>query len=205
MYKLMTILYLSVCAIVSALTPQEIYKKCEPSIVEIRGYGKTTDTWTGTGVCIAPGVILTNCHITADAFELKVSYKGAELKVISVIEYPNHFVDLAVIAIDSKRPLPIDIGKDNPEVGAPVYSIGNPRGFNHSFTCGTSNGIRNDGAYKFLFYTAISAPGSSGGACINSEGKLVGITCGFHHPFSLAIPLVYVQEIIDTIEDTKKK
>ena len=52
-----------------ALEPSEIYAKVAPSIVVIVGYSveKPSASTFGGGVVIAPGEIITNCHVIDNA------------------------------------------------------------------------------------------------------------------------------------------
>ena len=203
-HKFTIFLCLTISATLSALTPSQIYKKCEPSVVKIEGFDKVSGVWSGTGVCILPNVILTNRHITANSFELKVNKNGEDFEVEGFIEYPDHYVDLAVIIIKNSKIAPIEIADTTPEIGLPVYLIGNPYSINYSFSCGTSNGLRKDDGYEFFFNTALSGPGSSGGACLNSEGKLIGIHFGRDSIFSVAVPLKYIKVVVNGVKEVIK-
>ena len=58
-------------------------------------------------------------------------------------------------------------------MGDTVYAIGNPKGFEGTFTKGMVTALRD--ASKLIQIDAPISPGSSGGPILNSEGKLVGI------------------------------
>jgi serine protease Do len=194
---LLSMLVVSTCCF--ALSPQEIYKKCAPSIVEIKGFDKVGGAWSGTGVCILPDVILTNRHLTANAFELNVCHGGKKFEIVGFIEHPNHAVDLAIIVLKGSGLHPIEIANSAPAIGFPIYLLGNPYGINYSFTCGTSNGIREEDGCMFFFTTALAGPGMSGGACLNTDGQLVGLHFGKVTIFSVEVPLNYIKEIVDVL------
>ncbi|MCC7159280.1 MAG: trypsin-like peptidase domain-containing protein [Ignavibacteria bacterium] len=57
-----------------------------------------------------------------------------------------------------------------------MYALGNPIGYSKTFTPGIVSAIRKDEKPYEIQLTAAISPGSSGGALLNINGELIGIT-----------------------------
>ncbi|HOW91678.1 MAG TPA: trypsin-like peptidase domain-containing protein, partial [Anaerolineaceae bacterium] len=133
--------YAEVMAVVQQ-TFQEIYKKVNPSVVNIQvveDYGWTAVSGEGSGfVWNEDGYIVTNNHVVENAFDITVIFAdGTTTKATIVGTDPQS--DLAVIKVEPEGlPLePIILG-DSREVavGDLVIAIGNPYGLSGTMTQG---------------------------------------------------------------------
>ena len=137
----------------------------------------------GSGVIIsADGFIITNNHVVDGADEVIVRFKNGEDKEMEAkIVGRDAKNDLALIKVESKKPLPFaPLGNsDTVRVGDWVVAIGNPFGLGGTVTAGIVSALGrniNAGPYDdFIQTDAAINPGSSGGALINRGGKLVGL------------------------------
>lgn len=173
----------------------------------------------GSGVIMTKhGHILTNNHVIAGADAIQVMlYDGrsASAEVIGT----DSATDLAVLQVDLPELQPITLAdSDTARVGDVVLAIGNPLGFGHSVTQGIVSALGRFGLQSGLYEDYIQTDalihlGNSGGALIDTKGRLLGIntliftannqkknaTTGIG--ISLAIPVnlaVYVmQDLID--------
>ena len=154
----------------------------------------STATASGSGIIISDdGYILTNNHIVATSSEDSF-YEVSEATKITVTlfnddtEYEAKIIgkdeqtDLAVIKID-KTGLPKAefADSDSIKVGEFAMAVGSPLGMQDSVTAGIISAVNrevtdSDGKTYTLIQTdaAINA-GNSGGALVNSEGKVIGI------------------------------
>ena len=153
-----------------------------------------TATATGSGIIISDdGYILTNNHIVANTSS-ESYYEISEATNVTVTlfndtnEYKGKIVgkdeqtDLAVIKIDKSGLAKAEFAdSDSIKVGEFAMAVGNPLGMNSSVTCGVVSAVNrevtdSDGKKFILIQTdaAINA-GNSGGALVNSEGKVIGI------------------------------
>lgn len=153
-------------------------------------------TASGSGIIISEdGYILTNNHvISSTSSESNNFYQISEASKITVTlfndstEYEAKIIgkdeqtDLAVIKID-KTDLPKAefADSDSIKVGEFAMAVGNPVGMDSTVTCGIISAVNrevtdSDGKTFTLIQTdaAINA-GNSGGALVNSEGKVIGI------------------------------
>ena len=167
----------------------------------------------GTGFILnKDGYIATNNHVVADAGKVTVTmYDGRELPAKVVGTDPD--TDLAVLKVDSDKPLPyVEFAdSDKVRVGDPVIAIGNPFGLGDSVTAGiVSAEHRVIGAGRFDDFMQIDAPinqGNSGGPTFDLEGKVIGINTAIHSPsggnvgIGFAIPANLASEVIADLSD----
>lgn len=161
-----------------ALEPDELFAQVSKSVMLVTTYGPNNALLgTGSAVTIAPGKLLTNCHVLAKAnrFEIRienVSY-AAKLEHIDVKR------DLCQISAKNFHAPPVKIAdSDQLRVGQKVYAIGNPRGLELTLSDGLISALRRDDneALQLIQTSAPISKGSSGGGLFDSSGRLVGIT-----------------------------
>ena len=163
-------------------TITQIYEKMSPAIVSIEADLKDGLS-SGTGCIIDEnGVILTSSHVVSGAPSVQVTLHTGELyqgKIISMMGKEN---DLALIKIETKKPLPvIEFGdSEKIKVGQKVLALGNPFGFNNTLTTGIISRI--DYAKKKIQTDAAINPGNSGGPIINIKGEVIGISQSIYNP-----------------------
>jgi serine protease Do len=132
---------------------------------------------SGSGVLVAPGIIVTNAHVIEGGNDFKTGRGGKALTMIAVD--PLH--DLAVLQgnIDS-TPLPmrntaaIWLGESILAAGYPLMDL---LGADLKVSTGNVSGLKGwEGDVARFQFTAPIGSGSSGGAILDEYGNLVGIT-----------------------------
>ncbi len=169
-------------------------------------------TSLGSGVILSSdGYILTNQHVIGDN-TLRVTtelYDGRKLnaQLVGI----DKGTDLAVLKIeDSENSFPsIEIeDSDKVMIGDIVLAIGNPYGLGQSVSMGivSATGREFDNPYSNYIQTDASInQGNSGGALIDSKGRLIGIntlirsSSGGSEGIGLAIPSTNALEIISDL------
>ncbi len=168
-------------------------------------------TSAGSGFIIHPsGYIVTNAHVVARSTDNKVRLadepKGTTHPARVVTIDREH--DLAVLKIDTERPLPhLPLGRsDDLMIGETVIAIGNPLGYEHSVTTGVVGAINrtlefgSNVTYSGLIQTdAAINPGNSGGPLLNINGKLIGINTairGDAQNIGFAIPVDHLRRLL---------
>ena len=133
---------------------------------------------SGSGVAVRPGgYIATNAHVVAGARVVLVRLAdGRELSAEIVGQ--DRATDLALLRI--AEDLPVLPSGPEPALGAPVCGVGNPFGVGMSVTCGVVSAVRRSGMgfnpiEDFIQTDAVLNPGSSGGALVDLQGRLVGL------------------------------
>lgn len=203
MTKHITFLFLIVSAacIAGDMGADKIYKKVNKSVVLIYTEGQDgIHRGQGSGVMLTKdGTIVTNFHVIDDASVIKVMINGAAVPAkINGID-PAH--DLALLSISCKSCIPISRTKKPTEVGAKVYAIGSPLGYENTISEGILSGRRHtsDSTAEILQITAPLSPGSSGGAIVNAKGELIGISAIASNGSAQNINFAISAELIDRI------
>ena len=166
-----------------------IASRVGPSIV---GIGRGT---RGSGVVLAPGKVLTNAHnLRGD--EVTVTFADGRPTRGTVVGVDGDG-DLAVIDVETGDATAIEWGDaDALAIGTAVFGAGASHGGGTRVTFGLVSalaqefrgpgGRRIDGSVE---HTAPLAPGSSGGALLGADGRLVGLnTNRIGEGFYLALP-----------------
>ncbi|MCB1706026.1 MAG: trypsin-like peptidase domain-containing protein [Halioglobus sp.] len=135
----------------------------------------------GSGVIMtAQGHILTNNHVIAGADAIQVMLYDGRSANAAVIG-TDSATDLAVLKVELPDLQPIALGdSDAARVGDVVLAIGNPLGFGHSVTQGIVSALGRFGLQLNTYEDYIQTDatihlGNSGGALIDTRGRLLGI------------------------------
>ena len=184
----------------------------------------TTQRSTGSGVIIDPdGYIVTNAHVIGGAQKVHVVLpheKKRNREKRSIVRPRGQQVeaevvgldretDLAVLKVDRSGLPAVEIGdSDDLRTGEIVLAIGSPMGLGGSVSLGVVSALgRQRGPEDPMVFIQTDAPinpGHSGGALVDTEGRLVGINTfilshsggsegiGFAAPSNI-VEAVYVQ------------
>jgi serine protease DegS len=135
----------------------------------------------GSGVIMtARGHILTNNHVIAGADAIQVMLNDGRSASALVIG-SDSATDLAVLQVQLTDLQPMSLGdSDTARVGDVVLAIGNPLGFGHSVTQGIVSALGRFGLQRDIYEDYIQTDatihlGNSGGALIDTSGRLLGI------------------------------
>lgn len=135
----------------------------------------------GSGVIMtSEGHILTNNHVIAGAVSIQVLLQNGRYAEAVVIG-TDTATDLAVLKVDLPGLQPISLGDSNAaRVGDVVLAIGNPLGFGHSVSQGIVSALGRYGLQRTVYEDYIQTDatihrGNSGGALIDTRGRLLGI------------------------------
>jgi len=154
----------------------------------VSGTGKVKG---GSAVLIAPGKLLTACHVTREAESIQVTRGDARMTAKPDIVDIEH--DLCVLsAPDLLESVPVKIAMPGDlKIGDQVLAVGYPRGGKLALSKGRLKALHRYGAVRVLQVSAPFDQGQSGGALYDITGRLVGITafktvCGGDFHFALA-------------------
>lgn len=185
----------------------EVAERLAPSVASLRVArrlrgGRRLDG-SGSAVVITPdGFLLTSAHVVEGA-------SGGSASLVDGRELPLEIVgsdplsDLAVARVAASDLIPATLGDaDRLRVGQLVVAIGNPLGFAGSLTAGVVSALgrsfptpmRSGGATRVIENViqtdAALNPGNSGGALVDSRGRVVGVnTAVAGVGLGLAIPI----------------
>ncbi|NML42780.1 trypsin-like peptidase domain-containing protein [Ramlibacter sp. G-1-2-2] len=161
----------------AAISPEELYERVAPSIWLVEndlGGGKGA---IGSAVVVAPGALITNCHVLEKAESLHVVH--GPRRFTARLQYKDPARDLCQLQAPSVDAPPVRIAAASQlRVGAKVYALGNPRGLELTLTDGLVSALRHGraGELEYLQVSVPISPGSSGGGLFDQAGRLVGIT-----------------------------
>ncbi len=134
---------------------------------------------TGSGIMIGrDGYILTNNHVAQGGkyYSVKIEDDETEYKTDEIIKY-HTVLDLALIRIERRlNPIPIYKGDKKLVRGQKVVAIGSPLGLFNSVSDGIISGFRKINHVDMIQFTAPISHGSSGGAVLNMQGEVIGIS-----------------------------
>lgn len=191
-----------------------VIESVSPSVVGIIGRGKTESYYgsqegimSGSGVIIKTGgEILTNAHVVKNMNTILVVMndgKGYEAQ----LKYIDEDTDLAIVKI-KKIGLPVVkfANSEDIVVGKQVIAIGTSITFSlrNSATVGHISGLnRSVGEpYRLVQTDTAITHGNSGGALINMNGELVGITSSGYSGTNtnFAVPVDTVKYVLNQFE-----
>ena len=176
----------------------------------------------GSGVVInEKGLIITNHHVIDDATDVRVIFEDGRMYEATVIG-SDKLTDIGVVKIENENLIPINFGNsESVIVGDLAVAIGHPLtlGAAPTVTTGVISALDRrldvgsesmNNAVTLFGLIQTDAPitrGSSGGALLNQNGELIGITTaiatadvgaeglGFAVPINLALGIV--EDILD--------
>ncbi|MBE6674318.1 MAG: trypsin-like serine protease [Ruminococcaceae bacterium] len=158
--------------------PSQIYEMIASSTVRIEAMNKDGVMHSvGSGFFINDqGEIVTNYHVIAGAYQLKVKlYGGTEYAVVAVKGY-DIVRDIAILRIELTGNPFLKISTSSVKTGDPVYALGSPLGLDDVFTDGVvSSPSKTVNGQSFIVFTAPVAAGNSGGPLVNAHGEVIGI------------------------------
>jgi hypothetical protein len=161
-------------------TAEQVYGSVAPAIASI-----TTEIAGGSGVLIDSGTVLTAAHVVWPYRTARVVFPNGEEIVDAPIIGWDPFGDLAIIDVSgaANLPSPVDTGDgENTPLGRPVYLIGYPGESEEypqpTITEGILSRIREweTEQWTFLQSDTTVVGGQSGGALVDEEGTVIGIT-----------------------------
>ncbi|MDD3589610.1 MAG: trypsin-like peptidase domain-containing protein [Thermoguttaceae bacterium] len=180
-------------------------------------FGSTVAEGQGSGVIVdSSGLIITNFHVICengrlvDGVEIGLSDGRTVSDGIQLIGFDEK-LDVAVLKINVDDLTAIEWGdSDNLEVGDTVLALGNPYGLAHTLTQGIVSAKerfvydeRGVVSQEFLQTDAAVNPGNSGGALVDTQGRLVGINTAIfgqqYQGISFALPVKRVRAVYEKI------
>ena len=148
----------------------------------------------GSGIIISSdGYILTNNHVInsssssmyyeiGQATKVEVYLHNEETPYEAKVVGTDAETDLAVIKIEGTNFVAAELGdSDTVQVGEFVMAVGNPLGMKSSVTSGIVSAVNREvtddegKTYRLIQTDTAINSGNSGGALVNSEGKVIGI------------------------------
>ena len=176
--------------------------------------GKQTLEGLGSGVIVsADGYILTANHVVAKADEIMVGL-GAELRKYKAKKVgTDPGTDVALLKIDERNlPAITFADSDKARAGDVVLALGNPFGLRQTVTMGIISAVGRGGMgivdyENFIQTDAAINMGNSGGALVDTEGRLLGINTaifsrsGGSQGVGFAIPANLARDVMPSLRE----
>lgn len=189
----------------------------------------STATATGSGIIISEdGYIVTNNHVVdtsssssysyydiSDATSVKIKLYNSDETYEAEIVGKDSQTDLAVLKIDKTDLTAAEFAdSDQAVVGEFVMAVGSPLGLDTTVTTGiisaVNREVESDGTkYVCIQTDAAINSGNSGGALVNSDGKVIGINTlklsgSGVEGIGFAIPINSTLDVISQLKDYSK-
>lgn len=162
------------------LPSEEIFRVCNPSMVEITSIITEENSSIGSGFFIDSSNIVTNYHVIEGAEKLIVKSNDGKVHEVEAILGYDEDLDLAILATDADKPSLV-ISQDVIATGETVYAIGSPFGLTDTFTKGmVTMASRPIDGVEYIQSDAAISPGNSGGPLLNKYGEVVGINTMYY-------------------------
>lgn len=207
-----------------ALDISQIIAKIEPSVVNVHASvrtGQGTTNAAGTGIILTKsGEVITNAHVVNNAVAIALTLAGQSQPRSARLIGLDTGADIALLQITGSSDFPVaslgtsssvKVGDDMVAIGYSLDLPGEPsvsRGIvsavDRSFNTGS-------GVYTGLIQTdAAISSGNSGGALVNADGEVIGITTFVAAPsrsttaenLNFAIPIAKAMAIVQQIRAT---
>lgn len=189
---------------INAQTREEIAQNALRSTVVLNMESKGSNNSQGSGFFITDNLVVTNYHVIENATKGITKLTGTE-RAYDVDGYVaiDKDRDLAILMVSNLLAPPLPLGdSDTIRIGEIVYTVGNPRGLEGTFSDGIISNIQPDGNSgirgKVIQITAPISEGSSGGAVLNSQGKVIGVAASTRKDgqnLNFAIPVNALKEL----------
>src|SRR5438874_10827470 len=176
--------------------------------------GKQTLQGLGSGVIVsADGYILTANHVVSGAAEIMVGLGVVLRKYKAKKVGTDPGTDVALLKIEEKNlPSITFANSDKARAGDIVLAIGNPFGLRQTVTIGIISAVGRGGMgivdyENFIQTDAAINMGNSGGALVDTDGKLLGINTaifsrsGANQGIGFAIPANLAREVMQSLRD----
>ena len=143
-----------------------------------------TGSGSGSGDLVSnDGYMVTNAHVVGDEKQVRVRWSDGIETVAEVVRVAKNR-DVALIKTNprDRDPLPIKRGAVTP--GARVYAIGSPLGkeYQGTVSSGIISATRTIDGLRYIQSDVAISHGSSGGALLDENGAVIGITVSAVEP-----------------------
>ena len=176
--------------------------------------GKQTLQGLGSGVIVSPdGYILTANHVVSGADEIMVGL-GNDLRKFKAKKVgTDPGTDVALLKIEEKNlPAITFADSDKARAGDIVLAIGNPFGLRQTVTMGIISAVGRGGMgivdyENFIQTDAAINMGNSGGALVDTQGRLLGINTaifsrsGGNQGVGFAIPANLARDVMQSLRE----
>lgn len=173
------IIVLSMCLYILSNQDNKI-EKLSKSVLMLNIYNTKDELFaTGSGfVAFENDVLVTNYHVIDKAYKIEaIDENDVVYSLDKVIAFDKE-KDLAILKFSNPTDLKVLKLYDSSKIskGDEVIAIGSPLGLKNTVSKGIVSSIREDKETSIIQITAPISSGSSGGALLTENGKVIGVT-----------------------------
>lgn len=189
-----------VWAVAGDTTASRVFSTVSSSIVVVEAFDAKGQAITqGSGVVIAKGVVVTNCHVFEEAGTASASIIYQKKRLPAELRYGDPTHDLCSFTVKGLTAPPVRMGATSTlKVGENAYAIGAPEGLDLTLSNGIVSSLRKIPGGVVIQTTAPISPGSSGGGLFDSQGRLIGITSYYEkagQQLNFALPVEWIKAL----------
>ena len=158
-------------------SPEELFRSLSPSIVFITASNPSDSKHsTGSGVAVTTSIVITNYHIIEGKKNILIT--DGDRRHRSTVLWADIAKDMCILKVSTTSLKPIRSRRvfAQLKIGETVYTLGNPKGLEKTFSDGMISGKRFFEGQPLIQVTAPMTYGSSGGGLFDKHGQLIGIT-----------------------------
>jgi len=177
----------------------ELYTKLASTVMKIEAYNPNGSTSIGSGVMVAPGILVTNCHVTRNATSIQVIKSGRRWNAEKQQGDVEH--DLCLLYVPAATVPVAQFGDEKLKVGQQVFAIGYVGGLGPRLSGGQVRALYDYDGGKVIQSTTPFKSGASGGGLFDEEGRLVGVVTfmsRLDQTYHFSLPVSWVSSNLET-------
>lgn len=182
----------------------EIFEKAKNAVAIINVYDENRNLMRiGSGFTYTPdGQIVTTYNLVSGGTYVKIKVNDKEYVPLAIYKIDRRR-DVIVYKIEGNNlPFLGIANSDNVKIGDRIFTIGNPKGFERSFSEGIISAKRDFGAGKVYFqFTGSTTEGMEGSPLLDENGNVIGIISSrsyMEKDLNFAIQINSVREILES-------
>jgi len=176
---LATLLVLAAAAFIPAFASSQpllpsAFLPVAASVVRVEASRQQQGNSIGSGVVVAPSIVVTNCHVTRDATAIRISASGQLFEVTG--QHADGAHDVCFLHVPGWQGKVATLAVENdPRLGDPVAAIGFTGGTGRSLHFGRVRALHLFEGARIVQSDAAFTSGASGGGLFDRDGRLVGL------------------------------
>lgn len=183
---------------VGAKSATEVFEEVSGSMAVVYGKDRKGQVVSlGSGVVLAAGEVVTNCHVIDEVSDLSVRHKDSEHPATR--KHSDFDRDVCSLTVPGLKASVAQLGTTQAlKVGQRVYVIGAPHGLELTLSEGIISSLREVEGGRYIQITAPISAGSSGGGLFDEEGRLIGLPTFYlseGQQLNFAVPVEWVKAL----------
>ena len=133
---------------------------------------------TGSGFLMFDNMtLITNYHVIENASTIIADSDDGYQYFVTKVLIASKENDIAILQFMTPTIMqPLEYSTDSIKRGSSIVAIGSPIGLKNTVSLGNVSSVYNEDGVNWIQFTAPISHGSSGGALLNDNGQVIGIT-----------------------------